>query len=154
MNVIFCVGNSHTSAMTCENPLQSAEIQNFVEEVSDFLHPMNDADLACALGLCGHDACPPKVWKCRVGPHYVALRTTDGPAVKEARENCMAGDDTFLEFGGQGQNIVVPIRDDFLPHDLVARRSERAAQRPAHQFALIMLGIAFALGALQLVRAR
>ena len=130
--------------MTCINARADPQIQKLLIQTADFLEPLSNHDLACTFGLCDQEQelhlCTKKKWKCKRGADFVSLNTFDAGSIQEARENCAVLDDTHIEpTGGQGQNVIHPIRDDFLPTHLYHARSKRAHRRQHNQFILAML---------------
>ena len=129
----------------CEFPLKNPRIRKFMDNVSDFLEPISEQDLACSLQLCtgvqkcGHHQ---KVFKCKKGDNHVLLDSVDDTAIENARMQCMAGSDLYVEpVGGAGHMIVNPTPDTQLAADLFVRGKRRHASRKNHLVGMHMIWI-------------
>lgn len=102
-----------------------SERDDFVEATSDFLEVMADADLNCAMKVCGADlgGCTPKTFKCKFGTNFVEFSDFSTSEIAQKRKECIACDDINIEpVGGQGGIIRTPIRDDVEATDIFMRK--------------------------------
>ena len=112
--------------MSCRT---SFDKDDFVEATSDFLEPMSESDIACAMNVCEDNGslpqttCTPKPFKCKFGPNFVMFTAFDEDEIAQKRKECAACDDINVEpVGGQGGWIRTPIRDDVEAADVFVRK--------------------------------
>lgn len=132
--------------MQCSNPGFLPEVRDFMHKTSDFLEPMNDRDVACAMGLCyGPRQCEPepKLFKCKVGDNNVRFSTFNEGDFQNARETCAARSDLHVEpVGGAGHLIIDPTPDHNQAAQLFTEASQRLMRRTGYKTALrVLVGV-------------
>lgn len=115
---------------TCRTIADKVEFQ---DATVDFIEPMADDDLDCAMNICGfaenvgwyvpQDTCTPKSFKCKFGTNFVDFTNFTDSEIAQKRKECAACDDINIEpVGGQGGIIRTPIRDDIEATDVFVRK--------------------------------
>ena len=113
---------------TPRNTLEYGDAQEFLEQVEDFLYPVDVERVHCQLGLCSVCA-DPSPFQCRYTENQVIIQSMDNDSIADARLVCASNNTCGIEpVGGEGGIIETPIRDDAAAQDVVGRRVDRDDQ--------------------------